>query len=84
MSFSVGIFRTSNLGDTSPVTLTKLLQGGNLVIQKLYRNFATKFEDQKIIVKENQISQIKEFSVFLCVGIYKSLGRLKSFLLCAS
>ena len=84
MSFSMGIFRTSNLGDTSPVTLTELLQGGNLVIQKLYINFATKCEHRKIIVNENQIFQIKEFSVFLCIGIRKNLGLLKSFLLCAS
>ena len=53
MSFSMGIFRTSNLGDTSPVTLTELLQGGKGTT-RLCRNFATKgmqFEHQKIIVK---------------------------------
>ena len=37
-------------------------------------------EHQKIIVKENEISQVKEFSSFLCMGRCKSLGSLKSFL----
>ena len=30
-------------------------------------------------IKENQISQVKEFSSFLCMGRFKSLGSLKSF-----
>ena len=33
-----------------------------------------------IIVKENQIFQVKEFSAFLCMERCKSLGSLKSFL----
>ena len=33
-----------------------------------------------IIVKENQIFQVKEFNTFLCMGRCKSLGSLKSFL----
>ena len=32
------------------------------------------------LIKENQISQIKEFSAFLCMERCKSLGSLKSFL----
>ena len=35
-------------------------------------------------IKENQISQVKKFSTFLCVGRCKSLSSLKSFLSCAS
>ena len=31
-----------------------------------------------LLIKENQISQVTEFSVFLCMGKYKSLGSLKS------
>ena len=31
-------------------------------------------------MKENQISQVKEFSGFLCLHRYRSLGSLKSFL----
>ena len=33
-----------------------------------------------LLIKENQISQVKEFSPFLCMGICKSLGLLKAFL----
>ena len=36
------------------------------------------------LIKENQISQVKEFSAFLCMGRCKSLGSLKSFLWYAS
>ena len=35
-------------------------------------------------MKENQIPRVKEFNTFLCLGRYKSLGSLKSFLLYAS
>ena len=35
-------------------------------------------------IKENQISQVKEFSVFLCMGRSRSLGSVKSFLSCVS
>ena len=33
-----------------------------------------------LLIKENQISPIEEFSTFLCMGRCKSLGSLKSFL----
>ena len=33
-----------------------------------------------LLFKENEISQVKEFSAFLCMGRCKSLGSLKSFL----
>ena len=33
-----------------------------------------------LLIKENHISQVKEFSAFICVGRCKSLGSLKSFL----
>ena len=33
-----------------------------------------------LLLKENQISQVKEFSAFLCMGKCKSLGSVKSFL----
>ena len=32
------------------------------------------------LIKENQITQVKEFSAFLCMERCKSLGSLKSFL----
>ena len=31
-----------------------------------------------LLIKENRLSQVKEFSMFLCVGRRKSLGLLKS------
>ena len=43
-------------------------RGGNLNIKRL------------LLIKENQISQVKEFSAFLCMGSCKSLGSLKPFL----
>ena len=33
-----------------------------------------------LLIKEKQISQVKEFGAFLCTGRCKSLGSLKSFL----
>ena len=36
-----------------------------------------------LLIKENQTSQAKEFSAFLCMGRCKSLGSLQSFLRCA-
>lgn len=50
--------------------------------------FATKPGSQNIrtllLIKENQISQVNEFSTFLRMGICKSLGSSKSFLWCTS
>ena len=47
-----------------------------------YRNFATISLNVKrlLLIKENQIFQVKEFSVFLCMGRWKILGSMKSFL----
>ena len=36
------------------------------------------------LMKENQISPVKEFNTFLCMGRHKSLGSLNSFLSCTS
>ena len=36
-----------------------------------------------LLIKENQISQVNEFTAFLCLRRCKSLGSLKSFLGCA-
>ena len=33
-----------------------------------------------LLIKENQTSQVNEFSAFLCIGRCKSLGSVKSFL----
>ena len=34
----------------------------------------------ELLIKENQVSQVKEFSAFLCMGRCRSVGLLKSFL----
>ena len=77
MFYLVGICRTSNdldrtaprMGGEGPGYIEVLQQrAGNLNIQKL------------LLMKENQISQVKEFSTFLCMGRCKGLGSLKSFL----
>ena len=41
---------------------------------------AGSWENRFLLIKENQISQVKEFSAFLCMGRCKSLGSQKSFL----
>lgn len=47
---------------------------------RIYRSFCNKnSEHQKVAVKENQTSQVNEFSTFLYMGRCKSLGSLKSF-----
>ena len=55
----------------------------------MYRSFATATTTKKpgnwnikrlLLIKENQTSQVNEHSAFLCMGRYKGLGSLKSFL----
>ena len=54
---------------------------------KIYKNFCNKDQVVRtsllLLIKENQTSQVKEFSTFPCMGRCKSLGSLKSFLWCA-
>ena len=85
MFYSMRTFRTSNPGDSissepersalrsqgeEPGYTDVLEQGaGGLNIKRL------------LLIKENQISQGKEFSTFLCGGRCESLGSLNSFLL---
>ena len=51
---------------------------------RICRSFATKTGGWNIkrwlLIKENQMSQVKQFSTFLCMGGYRSPGSLKSFL----
>ena len=55
---------------------------------RLYRSFAKMAGclniKRLLLMKENQISQAMEFSTFLCMERYKSLGLVKSFLTYAS
>ena len=65
-----------------------LIEGQGKGGARLYRSFATKAGclhiKRLLLVKENQISQVMEFSTFLCMERYKSLGSVKSFLSYAS
>ena len=52
---------------------------------RIFRSFYNKRQvvgniKKLLLIRENQISQIKEFSTFLCMRTFKSLGLLKLFL----
>ena len=68
------------------MTLRKLQGGWGRVT--LYRSLQQRAGSLNIkillLIMENQISQLKEFYTFLCMGRCKSLGSLKSFLSYAS
>ena len=85
MFYSVGIFKPGKQHLKWPSR--ELLQGVNGEA-RLNRSLQQKGGSLNIIsilwIKENQISQVKEFSTFLCMGRCKSLGSLKSFLSYAS
>ena len=78
MLYMVGTFRTSSLGDSisSNPERTELRRrweksGYVEVLQQRAGNLNIK---RLLLTKENQISKIKEFSTFLCMGIFKSLA----------
>ena len=69
------------------MTLRELLQGGERGSQDIQRfcNRAGSLNVKSVLlIKENQTSQVKEFSAFLCMGRCRSLGSLKSLLWFAS
>ena len=73
MFYSVDILRNSGPGDSissNPAGYIGVLyqRAGTLNVQRLS------------LMKENQISQVKEFSAFLYMGRCMSLGSLKPFL----
>ena len=79
--YSVGL---QALEAASQATLRELLGGGEgvepvyiEVLQQRAGNLNLKI---LLLIKENQICQVKEFSAFLRMGRCKSLGSLKSFL----
>ena len=52
---------------------------------RIFMNFCNKDQvvqniKRLLLIKENQISQVKEFTIFLCMGRCNSLGSFKSFL----
>ena len=82
MFYSVGVFRTSDLGDSvsSNPERTALRRGGEKpgYIEVLQQWAGSLNIKRLLLIKENQLSQVKEFSTFLCVGRCKNLGLLKS------
>ena len=90
MLYSMVIFRTSSLGysiSSNPERSGpwKLRVGREV---RLYRSLQEGTDSPNIkrllLIKEVQISQIKELSDFICMGRCKSFGSLKSFLLYVS
>ena len=79
-----------NLGDFKPgrqhlqVTLKNAEEEGRAGTtgyrEVLQRRVGSLNSKKLLLIKENQITQVKEFSAFLCMGRWKSLGSLKSFL----
>ena len=80
----VGIFRTSSLGDSissNPERTALRRQGDEPGYIKVLQQRAGSLNIERLLlIKENQISQVKEFSAFLYKGRGKSLGSLKPFL----
>ena len=82
--FSSGIFRTSSLeGSISsyPVSPSLRKWGGEWGYIGVFQGRAGSQNIKRLLlIKENQKSQVKKFSTFLCIGRCKSLGSLKLFL----
>ena len=76
----MGIVRTLSLGDSissHPEKTCSKEPGYTDVLQQR----AGSLNIRLLSIKENQISQVEEFSAFLCVmGRCKNLGSVKSFL----
>ena len=76
--YSVGIFRTSSLGDSilsNPERTATRSQGEEPVYIEVLQQRAGSLNIKRLLlIRENQISQVKEFSTFLCVGRCGRLG----------
>ena len=73
-------FRTKAQEAASSVTLKELLQevGEQPGYIELLLQRAGSLNIRRLsLIKENQISQVKEFSAFLCMGRCKSLASMK-------
>ena len=85
MFYSANFLRTSSSGhsisDNAEKTVPKSQGGrGNQDIQEfLQQRPGIRNIKRLLLIKENQTSQVKEFSSSLCMGRCKSLGSLKSF-----
>ena len=77
-------FRISSLGGSisiNPERTAQRRRGGGARFIEFCNKGADSLNIKRLwIIKEKQISQVREFSAFLCMGRYKSLGLLKSFL----
>ena len=77
-------FRTSGPGDSissdPEKTLRRRKEEPGCYIEVLQQRADSLNIKTVLLIKEDQISQVKEFSAFLCMGRCKSLGLLKSFL----
>ena len=84
MFYLVDLLRTSSLGDRLSGSFEGLLQRGKVESQDtqeiLQQRLGSRNIKRLLLIKENQISQVKEVSAFLCMGRCKSLDSLKSFL----
>ena len=82
MFYSVGIFRTSSLGDSISITLRELLQEcwewwGEVTLYRNLQQRAGSLNIKSILwIKENLRFQAKEFSALLSMGRCKSLSSL--------
>ena len=81
----VGIVKTSSVRDSISSNVERTLrrrQGEEPGYIEGLQQRAGRLNIKRVLrIKENQTSQVKEFSTFLCMGRCKSLGWLKSFLL---
>ena len=79
--YLVGVFRAASLGDNVSVApeRTALRRGGEEpgYIEVLQQRADSMNIKILMLMKENQISQVKQFSTFLCRGRWESLGSLK-------
>ena len=73
MSYLVGIFRTSSLGESissNPERTAPRRQGEEPDYIKVLQQRAGSLNVKRLLlIKENQIYQVKEFSTFLCMEI---------------
>ena len=79
-----GCFRTSSSRESissNPEKTTPKRRGKGPGYMELLQQMTGRPNTKRLLlIKENQITQVNEFSTFLCMGRCKSLGSLKSFL----
>ena len=86
MFCSADILRTSSPDTASQITLKDCSEeareepGSAGVFAKQKQKTSGENIKRLLLIKENQISQVKEFSASLCMGRYKIVGSLESFL----